>query len=89
MGFKLLYKCEFCDNEIWAIDRPSEYDCSCYIPEEEKYDNVGLEQVMNKIERKARYRHQYKLNGFTWNNIQPYMFMGAFEYYSSRESDHG
>ncbi len=87
MAFKLLYKCDSCSNEVWAEQRPAEWNCPCYIPEAKQYEGSGIEQEIGKTERKARYREQYRRNQFTWMNRQPKMYMGAFEDYKERNLD--
>ncbi len=84
MSYQLQYKCSSCENTVWADQRPAEWDCPCYIPEAKKYENAGLDEKIGKIERKARYRHQYALNQYTWKGKAPQMFMKAFEEYPDR-----
>jgi len=81
MAFMLNYKCESCGNEIWSMTSPAEWDCPCYIPEQKIYEGSGIEQKIGKTERKARYRHQYALNQYSWGGKSPKMYMGAFEEY--------
>ena len=87
MAFELLYRCENCHRAQWALERPEEWSCPCYIPEEAKYEGTGLEQPIGKTERKARYREQYRLDSYSWNETQPPMFMGEFETYPDRRNN--
>lgn len=83
MSFKTKWVCMDCGTAIWDNKEPDEWECSCYIEPKE----VKKKDIMGPKERKERYREQYKLNNFTWNNKSPYMFMDEFNGYPKRNHD--
>lgn len=83
MAFRIEWICEECGNSIWSNTEPEETECSCY--EEPYVEKNPIFIPMDKKEEKARYRQQYMLNGYTWGNKHPWMYMGPFKTYINRE----
>lgn len=42
----------------------------------EEIEDQGYVEPMSKYEKDARYRYQYKLNGYTWKGKKPHPYMG-------------
>lgn len=82
MAFLLHYKCEYCGHETWSSNHPSEEDCPCYIPKPTDVDTT-ISNTMHKDEHNERYRIQFALNGYTWNNKPPKMYLGEIPHESS------
>lgn len=74
MAFKLKWACEYCGYELIATtDETNDMlcpDCETYEPAEPK------PVEMSKAERSERYKIQYKANGYSWLDKQPWMWEG-------------
>lgn len=83
--WKVKWVCQDCGTAIWAhpYDEPEDYDCRCEVVEEYVETNP-LFLPIPEAEKKARYKEQYRRNGYTWLGRQPWQYMGAFDEYINR-----